>query len=118
VPTRLARACTLACTLSCALALSGALSGALSCSRPAPRTHRVAIKNFLFAPASITVAVGDTVEWTNADIVPHTATARDSSWDSKPIDGSGTWRFVARAAGRHAYYCVAHPNMQGTLEVR
>ena len=108
----LGRACTLSCTLSCTLAT------ALSCSRPAPRTHRVAIKNFLFAPASVVVAVGDTVEWTNGDFVPHTATARDSSWDSKQIDGDGAWRFVARAAGRHAYYCVLHPNMVGTVEVR
>ena len=100
------RACTLGCTL------------VLSCSRHVPTTHRVAIENFLLVPASVVVAVGDTVEWTNTDFVPHTATARDSVFDSKQIDGSGAWRLVARAAGKHAYYCVFHPNMQGTVEVR
>jgi plastocyanin len=101
------RVAALACTVACARE-----------ARPVPRTHRVAIENFVFAPPSLVVARGDTVEWTNADFVPHTATARDSAWDSRSIDGHGTWRFVARAPGRHAYYCVFHPNMQGTVEVR
>jgi plastocyanin len=108
VTTALVRACAFGCTLAVAL----------SCSRHVPRTHRVVIKNFLNTPASVVVAVGDTVEWANTDFVPHTVTARDSSWNSGQIDGSATWRLVARAPGKHAYYCVFHPNMQGTVEVR
>jgi plastocyanin len=82
------------------------------------RSHAVSIRNFGFEPATLTVAPGDTVVWTNADFVPHTATARDSLWDSKSIEGNGTWRLVARRPGRHAYYCAYHPNMRGTIEVR
>jgi plastocyanin len=96
-----------------------AVIAAAACTRrPPPRSHAVTIQNFALRPATLTVSVGDTIVWTNADFVPHTATARDGAWDSKSIDGSGTWRFVARAPGRHAYYCVFHPNMQGTIEVR
>jgi len=94
------------------------LAGAVACSRPAPRAHTVAIKNFAFVPAELTVATGDTVVWSNTDFVPHSATASDSSWDSKAISGSSAWRFVARTPGRHAYYCAFHPNMKATVIVR
>ena len=34
-----------------------------------------------YAPAQVSAHVGDTVEWTNEDIVAHTATARNGDWD-------------------------------------
>lgn len=89
-----------------------------ACTVRRPASHVVKMQNFGFAPAAVTVAVGDTVVWTNADFVPHTATARDSAWDSKSIAADSAWRLVARAPGTHAYFCVYHPNMQGTVEVR
>jgi plastocyanin len=89
-----------------------------SCARPAPRVHTIAIRNFAFLPNEVTVARGDTIVWSNADFVPHSATARDGAWDSKAIEGSGSWRFVATRPGRHDYYCVFHPNMKGTVVVR
>jgi len=76
------------------------------------------MQNFGFNPAELTVAQGDTVVWTNADIVPHSATATDASWDSKAIDAGASWSFVARKPGRHDYYCVFHPNMKGAVIVR
>jgi plastocyanin len=33
------------------------------------------IREFKFEPATVTVHIGDTVEWKNDDIVPHSATA-------------------------------------------
>jgi plastocyanin len=101
------------------LCLLGAI--AASCSRAAPRVptaHTVKLQNFGFAPAELTVARGDTVIWSNTDFVPHTATARNSAWDSKAIEANGSWRWVAREAGRYDYYCVFHPNMKGTIDVR
>jgi len=76
------------------------------------------MRDFAFTPAEVDVAAGDTIVWSNADFVPHTATARDAAWDSKAIDGSATWRFVARKRGRHEYYCAFHPTMKATLVVR
>jgi plastocyanin len=97
----------------------GCFAGAVAaCSRPVPRSHTVTIQNFAFVPAELTVAAGDTVVWSNKDIVPHSATARDAAWDSKPIDANAAWRGVAPARGRHDYYCVLHPNMKATLVVR
>ena len=101
-----------------AAALAIGAAAGLACARRPARTHAVAIRNFVYEPAALTVAPGDTVIWTNEDFVPHTATARDTLWDSKSISGAGAWRLVARRPGRHAYYCVFHPGMQGTIEVR
>ena len=56
--------------------------------------------------------------WTNADFLPHTATARDAAWDSKTIEANAAWRLVAPTPGTHEYYCVFHPNMKGTIVVR
>jgi plastocyanin len=89
-----------------------------ACTRPAPRAHIVTIKNFAFEPAELTIARGDTVVWSNTDFVPHSATASDSAWDSKEIGANATYRSVPARAGRHAYYCVLHPTMKGTIIVR
>ena len=96
-----------------AIAIVGA-----GCTSPAPRRYEVALKNFKFEPATLSVARGDTVVFSNTDFVPHTATARDSTWDSKSIDGGKSWSFVATAAGTHEYICAFHPTMGGTIIVR
>ena len=40
-----------------------------------------------FTHVSLTVAVGDTVRWTNVDDVPHTSTSSDGDWDSGTLSG-------------------------------
>src|SRR4029079_10813056 len=47
--------------------------------------HAVDIAGFAFSPGSVTVTVGDTVTWTNADAQNHTATADDASFDTGTI---------------------------------
>jgi plastocyanin len=101
-----------------AVAALVATAGSLGCARHVSRTQRVAMQNFQAVPASVTVAVGDTVEWTNADFVPHTATALDKSWDSRTIESGATWRMVFRTPGQFAYFCAFHPNMRGEVRVR
>ena len=77
----------------------------------------VAIENFLYAPATVEVAVGDTVTWTNRDQEPHTATGNGGSFDTGTLNRgeSGSHRFTA--AGRFPYICALHPNMRGTVVV-
>jgi len=89
-------------------------------ARPAgaePRTHQVEIRAFRYAPATLTVRQGDTVVWSNRDLVPHTATAH-GSWDSGSIAANASWRLTASRAGRFAYDCAFHPGMKATLVVR
>jgi plastocyanin len=82
-----------------------------------------------FTPATITVAVGDTVRWTNTDfLVPHTATEDHDLWDlagsygATPVNpaGFGPGTSVQRVfeAGTAAYYCRVHPTqMRGVVAV-
>lgn len=42
----------------------------------------VAVSDFQFAPASVTVNVGDTVTWSNAGPTSHSATATGGSFDT------------------------------------
>jgi plastocyanin len=83
----------------------------------AAETHQISISGFKYQPDVLTVHVGDTVEWKNADIVPHTVTAVDKSFNSGAIKPGATWKFVVKKAGSFAYVCTPHPNMHGKLIV-
>ena len=100
------------------LAAAAVIGATATCARRPPRSHAVAIRSFTFQPGTLMVALGDSVVWTNEDVVPHTATARSGGWDSGSLSARQSWRFVADAPGRQQYYCVFHPNMQGVVEVR
>jgi plastocyanin len=91
---------------------------ASACAAPRPTTHAVAIQGFRFAPDTVTVSAGDTVVWTNHDVVPHTATAAEGAWDTGKIDATGSGHWVAGAAGTHRYVCAYHPTMQAVVVVR
>jgi LPXTG-motif cell wall-anchored protein len=77
----------------------------------------VTIKDFSFAPKSITVSVGETVTWTNQGPAPHSATADDGSFDTGnfPRGQSRSHKFTR--AGTFSYYCKPHPFMKATVRV-
>ncbi|OLB73372.1 MAG: hypothetical protein AUI14_26370 [Actinobacteria bacterium 13_2_20CM_2_71_6] len=77
----------------------------------------VSIQGFAFAPATITVKVGTTVIWQNADGEPHTVTARDKSFASATLNTGGTYRFTFTRPGRYEYLCTIHPFMTATVVV-
>src|SRR4051794_4065368 len=54
----------------------------LGVASPKKITHSVSMDNMKFDPADLTIAVGDTVEWTNNDDREHNVTAKDSSFKS------------------------------------
>ena len=92
-----------------------------SASTP-PKVVTVVIREFKFEPAAVTVRAGDTVEWKNEDVVPHTATADvvayKHGFDSGTILTGATWRYVAQMKGTYNYICMLHPNMKGKLIVQ
>ena len=77
--------------------------------------HVVEIREFAFVPAAPALAPGDTVVWINRDIVSHTATAEDGSWDSGEIEPGGRWEMVVGTSTLPAYFCAFHPSMKGRL---
>jgi len=94
-----------------------ALALMLGASVPAQAaTVQITMENLEIMPAEASAKVGDTVEWTNKDVLAHTATAKDGDFDVMlPPKKSGS--FVLKKAGTLEYYCRFHPNMKATLKV-
>ncbi len=89
----------------------------------------ISIVDFQFEPASVTVAVGDSIRWTNNGTVPHTATSGDNceasgDWDSGTLEPgqSFTYGVDQEDAGRTVdYFCRFHcasNNMVGSFTVQ
>jgi plastocyanin len=76
------------------------------------------IADYDFKPATLTVAVGTTVTWTNQGPSAHTVTAVDGSFGSTPTLNPGdTFSRTFTAAGTFAYICAIHSSMKGTITV-
>lgn len=84
----------------------------------AASVHTVTIEGMKFTPASLVMKKGDTVQWVNKDIVPHTATEAKKRFDSGVLQSDGTWKYTASAAGKFDYVCTFHPMMKGTITVQ
>jgi plastocyanin len=79
----------------------------------------IEIKQLKFLPPVVTVHPGDKVQWTNHDIVPHTATTVDKGFDSGSIGVGETWTLTAPTKkGDYFYTCTFHPNMKAKLVVQ
>ena len=83
----------------------------------AAASQTVSIKDFSFAPKSVTVSVGDSVSWTNTGDEVHTATARDGSFDTGNIASGGSGSATFRKAGTFSYFCEPHPFMTASVTV-
>ena len=81
----------------------------------------VAIQGYLFGPKALTVPVGSTVTWTQSDATKHTVTGGDATakvlLDSENLAEGDTYEVSFEEVGSFAYFCVFHPNMQGTITV-
>jgi len=82
-----------------------------------PRLHRIVVEDFAFSPDTLTVKAGDSVEWVNRDIAPHTATAEGGGWDSGSLSKRQRFRLVLAEDGTVAYRCTFHPEMRGSIAV-
>jgi len=97
------------------LALAFEVHAAPAGQKAAPKTHHVVIKGFKFEPEKLDVEVGDTVTWTNEDIVPHIVTTE--KFKSKTMDQGESWSFKAKQKGDFPYFCRFHPTMKAKLVV-
>jgi plastocyanin len=93
---------------------------ALFCALGAAPAHAatitVVIDKLVYTPAEVNAKVGDTIEWDNRDILQHTATAKDGSWNVLlPPHKKGS--IVVKKAGAFDYYCKFHPNMKARITV-
>lgn len=92
-------------------------SGAPASEAAGPSTVRVAIIDNAFTPATVEVAAGDEVAWTDRGANPHTVTFGDDGPDSGNLSSGGTFRATFDEAGEFSYVCSIHSQMQGTVTV-
>jgi YVTN family beta-propeller protein len=85
---------------------------------PAPDSAAVAITKFAFSPPTITVAVGQSITWTNTDPIAHTTTSNDMLWDSGPVQPGTTFGTTLMQPGTYEYHCTIHPFMHATVVVQ
>jgi plastocyanin len=103
-----------------ALVLVGAVASFLTLLAPPPTLgveHAVEIGDSVFSPASLTIGVGDTVTWRNADDRPHTVTSNDGAFDSGNLDEGQGFSFTFTEPGTYTYRCDYHADMQATIVV-
>jgi len=84
----------------------------------AQQANSVVMKNFDFAPMSLTVKAGSTVTWKNTDGEPHTVTSVDGLFRSGALDTDETYSFTFAKPGTYKYACSIHPRMIGTIIVK
>jgi plastocyanin len=86
-------------------------------AQPAPRTIHVDIHGFQFVPVRVDAQVGDTIEWTNKDFAPHTASDAGGEWTTASLNNGAIGRVVVKTPGTFVYRCNFHPQMTGTIVV-
>ena len=100
-------------------AVAGLSAGCGGSSAPSgPATMAVAIRNFAFAPATITVSPGTRVTWTQDDSTVHTVTAVDGSFDSGNLAQNQSFSHTFGTAGTFMYRCNIHQYMTATVVVK
>ena len=96
------------CAAAAALALPAAASA---------QSQPVVMQQAAFAPAQISVLVGDTVAWRNTSFRDHTVSARDHGFSSPGhVRPGGGYSFQFNQAGSFPYVCQLHPFMSGEVD--
>lgn len=114
---------------ACALSACGSTHSQSASPSPAPRTSastaastgqaEVTISEYAFHPASLTVAAGTRVTFTNRDQTAHTATSTSAPpvFDTGTIPPGQSKSVTVSRTGVYPYFCQFHPFMHGTLRV-
>jgi plastocyanin len=98
------------------------LSGAPAATPTQPTTAapgHVVIKLLKYSPQTIEVRKGESVEWANDDLTPHTVTSQNGGeLNSGSIDAGASWSHTFNQPGSFSYFCTFHPEMKGTVTVK
>ncbi|HEV2803293.1 MAG TPA: c-type cytochrome [Chthoniobacterales bacterium] len=92
------------------------LSGTAADKSDAAGVVQVALRGMKYVPTKIEIRAGQTVEWKNDDITPHTVTS--AAFDSGSIDPDKSWRRTFTEAGEFPYACTFHPEMKASVIVK
>lgn len=107
------------CALAMALGVSTASPANEAPQKANGNQAQVKIDNFTFAPPTLTVAAGTTVQWVNHDDIPHTVVSDDkTTFKSKALDTDDNYSYTFTKAGTYNYFCSIHPKMTGKVVVQ
>jgi len=96
-------------------ALALALAGA---SRPAATvTKTVRITATAFKPATVTIATGSAIKWSNTDTKAHQVVANSGAFASPTIRAGNAWTHTFNTAGTYRYHDALHPALTGKVVV-
>jgi plastocyanin len=114
----LALAATIAFTAACGTSAAPATSAPAAGGATATNE----MSGFAFAKASLDVAKGTTVTWTNKDGTTHTVSSgtpptKDGKFDGQVAPG-GTFSVTFNDVGTFKYFCAIHNSMTGTITVK
>lgn len=101
-------------------AAAAAPQAAAPAAAPAAASAKsVTISGYAYSPAALTVAVGDTVTWTNQDTAPHNVvvTSGPEKFTSPTLQKGQSYTFTFTKAGSYQYYCSVHPDMKASVTV-
>ena len=103
-----------------ALMAASAATGTAQQLAAAAAPPTIAIDNFAFEPAMLTIAPGTQVTWLNRDEEPHTVVSatKEQPFKSQALDTNDEFSFVFNKPGTYKYFCSVHPHMIGTIEVK
>jgi len=76
----------------------------------------IVIDKMAFGPVPEVLHPGDTITWQNNDVLHHSATARDKSFDID-LPSKASVQVTVGAAGNVDFFCKFHPSMKGTLAI-
>jgi plastocyanin len=82
------------------------------------KTHEVVGRGVAWDPRTLEVARGDTVEWKNADVVPHDVRQDKHVFWSKDLPPGASFRWKATRRGTWLYRCTLHPEMTASITVK
>lgn len=105
------------------------LTGAVVQSVSGADVHEVRAEGMKFTPATLTIAVGDTVRFVVKDEIPHAPISGKKAqgayyaptkdfYTGVVKEAGGVAEITFRQAGEHLYFCALHPFMQGKLVVK
>jgi plastocyanin len=94
----------------------GALAACGAPKGPQAKSYTVEMQSLAYSPTVVSARVGDTIVWSNKDILRHTATARDGAFDVD-LDTGQTGTTKLAKPGTIAVYCRYHPGMTAQILV-
>jgi plastocyanin len=116
---RIPRSALTAAVLAVALLLAAGPAGAwLPSMARVFAAQSVDTGDYYFAPANVTISVGDTVTWANSGGEAHTVTSDDGSWGTDDLEPGQSYSHTFTRPGTYSYTCVIHDGQTGTITVQ